>query len=342
MTRKLIDENQNSYKAALHVHTTISDGRMTPEEVRDAYYGAGYAVVAFTDHQVFVPHNDFTTDDFLAINSVEFARNKQPGEQGGWPFIHTYHLNLYAKDPATDYTSVIAPSTVWLKQSRPYISPAMMENTYTPEYSVESFNEWIRRANEDGFLVCYNHPLGNRHSYPDYAGLKGLWGIEWFNYGSNRGGMIETIGPMDDLLHNGQQVFPIAADDSHDLAGCFGGFCMIQADRLDYTTVMAALERGDFYSSTGPLLESVTLEDTRLTVRTSGVRDIFVTTERRVSFARSDAAAPVQEATFELADYIEKSKMTPETWGQAWFRITLYDHAGKEAHTRAYFLKDLF
>lgn len=341
MIRKLIDENKNAYKAALHVHTTISDGRMTPEEVRDAYYRAGYSVVAFTDHQVFVPHNDFTTADFVAINSVEFAYNLLPQEQGGWPYIHTYHLNMYAKDQHTDYTSVILPNA-WLPQSRPYITEAMKKNTFDPGYSVEGFNEWIRRANAEGFLVCYNHPLGNRHSYPDYAGLKGLWGIEWFNNGCYRDGMIETIGPMDDLLHNGQQVFPIAADDSHDLAGCFGGFCMIQADRLEYRTVMSALEKGDFYSSNGPLLNSVTLDGTKLTVRTSGVRNIFVTTERRVSFTRTDTAAPVYEATFELADYIEKSKMTEDSWDQAWFRITLYDHAGKEAHTRAYFLKEYF
>ena len=49
MIRKLIDENKNAYKAALHVHTTISDGRMTPEAVRDAYYQAWFRVTLY-DH----------------------------------------------------------------------------------------------------------------------------------------------------------------------------------------------------------------------------------------------------------------------------------------------------
>ncbi len=339
---QLIDKSKNSYKAALHVHTTVSDGKMTPEEVKQAYRNEGYSVVAFTDHQVFVPHNDLTEEGFLAINSVEYALNYTPHELGGWPFIHTYHLNMYAKSPDTDFTSLISPVTVWLKQSLPYISEEMQQNTYVPEYSIAGFNEWISRANDEGFLVCYNHPLGNRHSYPDYAGLKGLWGVEWFNYGSNRSGMIETIGPMDDLLHNGQQVFPIAGDDSHELNGCFGGFCMIQANELSYASILDAMEKGDFYSSTGPLFESVILDGTKLTVETSGVRDVFVTTERRVQYPKSSKEKPITEAVFDLADYIEQSHLSEEIWNQAWFRITLYDFSGKEAHTRAYFLKELF
>lgn len=37
-------------KGCLHTHTTCSDGKMTPQEVADAYERLGYDFLAFTDH----------------------------------------------------------------------------------------------------------------------------------------------------------------------------------------------------------------------------------------------------------------------------------------------------
>ena len=50
-------------------------------------------------------------------------------------------------------------------------------------YSVRSINELIRRANENGFFVTYNHPVWSLQNYEDYAGLEGLWGVEVWNTG---------------------------------------------------------------------------------------------------------------------------------------------------------------
>ena len=37
-------------KGCLHTHTTCSDGKMTPQQVADAYEARGYDFIAFTDH----------------------------------------------------------------------------------------------------------------------------------------------------------------------------------------------------------------------------------------------------------------------------------------------------
>lgn len=37
-------------KGCLHTHTTCSDGKMTPQQVADAYETRGYDFIAFTDH----------------------------------------------------------------------------------------------------------------------------------------------------------------------------------------------------------------------------------------------------------------------------------------------------
>ena len=37
-------------RGCLHIHTTCSDGKMTPQQVADAYEVRGYDFIAFTDH----------------------------------------------------------------------------------------------------------------------------------------------------------------------------------------------------------------------------------------------------------------------------------------------------
>lgn len=56
----LLPETGNFYKANLHCHTVISDGKLTPEEVKKAYMEQGYSVVAYTDHRNYQWHKELT------------------------------------------------------------------------------------------------------------------------------------------------------------------------------------------------------------------------------------------------------------------------------------------
>ena len=76
MIKHLLPGSGNFYKANLHCHTTISDGRKTPEEVRRIYKEQGYSVVAFTDHDVFIPHPELAEEDFLPLNGFEIEINE--------------------------------------------------------------------------------------------------------------------------------------------------------------------------------------------------------------------------------------------------------------------------
>ena len=58
MKKYLLPESGNFYKANIHCHTNISDGTMTPEEVKAHYMAHGYSVVAFTDHDVMLDQSD--------------------------------------------------------------------------------------------------------------------------------------------------------------------------------------------------------------------------------------------------------------------------------------------
>jgi hypothetical protein len=341
MKQYLLPENGRFYKANLHVHTTISDGKMTPQETKEGYMAHGYSIVAFTDHEVFVPQNGLTDDAFLAINAVELAIND--GWPGGFKYNKSTHLNLYAMTPDQTECAVCAGKFVWLEQSKPYISEFAANNKYRKHYSVAAYNDLIRKARADGFLTCYNHPAWSLHNYTDYSGMQGVWGVEVYNTGAARGGFEDTAQPLEDLLNQGQPVIPVAADDAHSLgASAYGGWTMIKATSLDYVTVMQALERGDCYSSNGPEIGELYIEDGVVHLTCSDAVFVRLVTSIRYKHVKHGTEeAPVNEVAFDIRDFIEGEKECRATRTAPWFRLEVTDKSGKRAWTRGFFLSEL-
>ena len=71
MVKYLLPDVPKFFKANLHAHTTISDGKLSPEEMVVAYKERGYSVLAITDHSVMVTHQELNTSDFLLLTGVE-------------------------------------------------------------------------------------------------------------------------------------------------------------------------------------------------------------------------------------------------------------------------------
>ena len=67
----LIHPEQKQYKANLHAHTVISDGKKTPEELKEMYKSHGYSILSITDHETPRKHTDLTDADFIAITGYE-------------------------------------------------------------------------------------------------------------------------------------------------------------------------------------------------------------------------------------------------------------------------------
>ena len=97
MRKYLIPENGSFYKANLHCHSTISDGKLTPEELKAAYKAQGYSIIAYTDHDVLIPHPELADEEFLPLNGFEVEVNEEKDE----PFsqIKTCHLCMVALEP---------------------------------------------------------------------------------------------------------------------------------------------------------------------------------------------------------------------------------------------------
>ena len=333
--KSYISSEKNFYKANLHNHSTATDGRLTPEEIKTEYMAHGYSIVAFTDHEVVVPHPELRDDDFLPITSYELAVSSK------WhTFVKCYHLNVYMPDPDRDVTGTFCLPRVkpqWLHQ----VNDGMKEKgVESRPYSKECAQNMIDIANSEGCLVSYNHPVWSNQNYVDYSGLKGIWGVEWHNNECTRMGYYDTVQPIDDLLNEGERVFPLATDDCHSRASYGGGWISVKARSLDYGTVFAALRKGDFYSSNGPAIKSLWYEDGKVTIKTSAARQIILHTGQRISKAVNAADKLVTEGTFDLTPVFDSVVNAPEG-RDVWWRIEVIDKAGKRAMTRAYFLDEL-
>ena len=340
MKQYLLPEGGAFYKANMHIHTNISDGSMSPEEVKEWHLNHGYSIVAFTDHEALVPHNDLTDENFLAITAVEVMIIEAfPGVHA---FKRCYHLNLYSRDKNKTVYSTFDEKSFWPAHAKEFVTEECAAVKYRRLYNPEAINDLIAKSNAEGFLVCYNHPAWSTQRYPDYAGLEGLWGIEIFNSGCNRSGHREGTQPYDDLLHLNKNVFPVCADDAHGVGSCGYGWINVKADALEYDTVMQALERGDFYASTGPEIYDLYIEDGVVHATFSDAVEAFLVTESRFTRGkRGSEEAPFRELAFDINSYIAGAKAMSNVRYRPHFRLEIFDRRGNAARTRAFFLEDL-
>ena len=335
MKKYLLPKEGKFYKSCLHTHTNVSDGELSPEEIKKLYMEHGYSVVAYTDHEIMVPHTDLTDENFVAITSTEISINAL--RDCDFVFTKCYHLNLYSKDPLKDCFNTFTESKMWLQHSKKYITEEQRNINYFKKYSIDCVNDIIQKAKEEGCFVSYNHPVWSLQTCEDYIGLKGLWGVEWHNTGCVNSAYKDTFQPVEDLLRLGERVYPLATDDAHNIKDCFGGWVMVKCSNLEYDTVYNALENGDFYSSNGPEILSLDIEDGIVNVNTSKAKAIQLNTERRVTMFKN--GVDLTEAQFDINFYLNECKNNINK--NQYIRITVVDEKGNEAHSRAYFIDEL-
>ena len=338
MKKHLLLNKGNFYKANLHVHTTVSDGQMTPEEIKKIYSARGYSVVAFTDHEVMVPQTQLTDESFLAITSTEISVNQKC--DCDFCYSKTYHLNIYSPMENKSNFNTFDRSKMWLKHSLDYITPEQDAIQYDRVYGADAINEVIRKANDEGCLVSYNHPVWSLQDYSDYIDLKGLWGVELYNTGCSRNGYFDSEKPLDDLLRRGERLFPLATDDAHGIQDCFGGFVMIRSEELSYNKIFEALKKGDFYASTAPEFYEISIENGVVCVKCSPSLGVFLSTDCRHLYSqKAGKNEPITEAYFDINGYLKLRKDGINE--HQYIRVTLLDEHGNKAYSRAYFMDEL-
>ena len=337
MRKYLLPENGNFYKTNLHTHSDISDGAHSPEEIKEYYAEHGYSVISYTDHDVFITHNDLTDDSFLVLNGYELdVSQKREEANTASGVVKTCHMGFIATRPDMEtpvcwHREKYIPPKALHSKDRVKFDPSVPD--YIRTYSHEGISDMMRLGRENGFFVIYNHPTWSCEDYSDYMGYENMDAMEIMNYTCIRGGYPEYNERVyDDLLRSGKRILCVGTDDGHGKRSMCGCYMMVKAEKLEYETIIKAIMNGDFYSSEGPEIRSLYFEDGKITVETSEAAEIRFTTGIRLSKRfTGDGESLLTEATFEL----------PEDKAPYYIRVTVTDKNGKHAYTNAYFMDEL-
>ncbi len=339
MKKYLLPQNGNFYKANLHCHSDLSDGKKPPEEIKRLYADKGYSVVAFTDHDIFIPHNELTDETFLALNGFEVEINEE--KKAEFSQIKTCHICFIALKP-DNITHPLWHRSEYLFGNAPKYRDKVKfdesEPDYVRHYDCETVTDMMNKGGEKGFFVTYNHPTWSMENYEEYIGYNGMHAMEMFN-GSCLSMGYEDYNPRvyDDMLRAGKKIFCIGADDNHNksdddsrYSDSGKAYTVIKAGKLDYRDITKALTNGDFYASEGPEIYELYYEDRKVHISCSEADRIvcgFGIRKNEVVFSENNI--PLKEACFEIPQ------------NSVYFRITVVDKCGKHACTNAYFTEDL-
>lgn len=333
----LIAPHQKQYKANLHCHSVFSDGKKTPEELKEMYQRHGYSILAITDHETPKNHSHLSEKDFLMLTGYEaYIR---PNEQCAFDvYDREIHMNLFAKTPENETIICYNPKYCKYIPKEEQAGYKKAGSQKAREYSVAYINEFIQTARENGYLVAYNHPWWSFEDEADIFAYDGFFSMEMCNYGAYLLSRLEYNGALyDKLLKRKKRIFCHSADDNHNAdpegspkCDSFGAFTMILAEELEYGAVISAMERGKMYSSMGPIFNEISVDGNKVHIECSEVSKIMMYTGSKSPCRKfAEPGNTITSADFEIdarAEYI---------------RISVVDQFGNFADTRGYFIDEL-
>jgi hypothetical protein len=260
-------------KGQLHLHSSRSgDSHTPPSDVLRWYQEHGYDFVVFTDHN-FVGAPPSST--VLSIPGAELTQNLKTCDPAPEPNEYcVLHLN------ALFVSQVVGAAIPWTSGGEGGNRRALYENALATTLKL-------------GGIAQLNHP--NFHHAADAAlviplARKGLSLLEIANQSKDTDNAGDERHPSteamwDQVLTAGAMVYAVASDDAHHYDDADGlvargetvhtgdhGFVMVRAAKTP-ADIRQAVARGDFYSSTGVLLEtaSATRDEFEITVAPSAV-----------------------------------------------------------------------
>jgi len=292
------------YRGNLHTHSTRSDGQLEPEEVIRRYRERGYDFLALTDH--FMERFDFPITDTRGLRSEGF----------------TTLIGAELHAPA------IGDGGLW------HIVAVGLPLDFARTEPDELGPELVERADKAGAWVGIAHPAWYGVTLEDALTLQHAHAVEIYNQGhtvdSDRG----NGWHLADLLSaSGRRPLAYAADDAHfkDRPDHFGGWVHVKAEALEPEALLEALHAGHFYSSTGPEIHDVRVEDGRIKIRCSAAQSIFVVGRGSVArYKHAADGAELTEADFPLDPFLS-----------SYMRVTVLDANGKRAWSNPAWFDDI-
>lgn len=306
------------FRGNLHTHSLWSDGNDFPEMIVDWYVGHGYQFLALSDHNTLSQGQRWMSiedankragqDSFSRYKSrlgdtwvetkktsdaVEQVRLKPLGEYrtlferpGQFLLIQGEEItDRFEKKPihlnATNLVELVKPQggssvvdTIQRnleaveEQARRTGQPIVTHLNH-PNFGYAITAEELAMATRERFFEVYNgHPGVNHQGDQTHASIERMWDI------------INTLRLAELKV---APVYGLATDDSHNYFGTSGsspgrGWVMVRARFLTPEGILAGIEQGDFYASSG-----VTLDDVQYGVESQTLK-VRVKPEEGVSY----------------------------------------------------------
>lgn len=329
--KTLIGKKKKFFKANLHCHSTLSDGKWTIEKIKEEYKKHGYSIVAFSDHDHLINHSYLNDEDFLALVSAEIMLKEDPNESSlGKTDMKVTHFNAFALNQKETITPCY-DKRYDIYSSDYTLSLTKYEDEYRREFTVEGKNELIKKMHEKGFIVSYNHPSWSLEDEFDYINYENIDIVEIYNGNCMTNTYCDDEHVFEDMLRHGKKVYCMCTDDNHNSReDSFLGWVNIEADNLEYNEIINAIKNGEFYASTGPEIYSLKVDGERIKIETSPVKEIGLCTKgRRAPKITAKEGEFITSAEFDIKD------------NDGYFRLRVIDTNGKRAYTQAYFLDQL-
>ena len=307
------------WKGNLHTHSLWSDGDDYPEMIAGWYKQRGYHFLAFSDHNILADHERWISIQKNSGGELAFAKYldrfgpkwvevrgdegdkevrlkmlgefRVPLEEAGRFLLiqseeitsRTIHVN------ATNLQELILPYTAFDPKKSDSVVKALqrMINTVVeqrertgvpmfPHINHPNFTwaltaeELVQIENERFFEVYNGHPEVRNEGDGLHASTERIWDI------------ILT----ERLAHGKEPLFGLATDDSHQYHNESGkrkrpgrGWLMVRAAVLTVEELIAAMEAGDFYASSGVTLKEVRRDKDCLSLEIEAEPGVTYTTD---------------------------------------------------------------
>ena len=216
----------------MHMHSTLSDGRLSPEEALGRYQARGYDFVALTDH--WHPGEASRFSSMTMLTGVELD-----AEVDGDQVAHIVGIGFDPEKLAG--------------QGRSGDAQALIDSIRT-----------------SGGIAILAHPAWSMNTVDFICGISGLSGAEIFNTFSGipwNTGRADSSNILDLASTKGALLPLVSSDDSHRYDGEEGvSRTMVNARDSSPEALMEALRAGRFYASQGPSFRQISIEDHEVSV----------------------------------------------------------------------------
>ena len=327
------------YKGNLHTHSYWSDGDEFPEMIMQWYKDHGYDFVALSDHNNIAEGVKWKTIPRDTLYQKAFQEYLEKyGEDwvnyridSAGTHVQLKTLNefrpLFEEEEefmifrAEEVTAYLGKKAVHMGAINVQEVIKPREGNTIVELIQNNLDAIREQAEETGepILQHLNHPnFTYAITAEDIMQLDGERFFEVFNghpyvnnYGDSLHSSTEEMWDMVNIayLNTGKPImFGLATDDSHHYhkfgqkySNAGRGWVMVKADKLHPHSLIASMEAGDFYATTGVLLDKISFKNNRLKIRIRG--------EEGVNYRTQIIAAPENASDSEVLQTISGTKV---------------------------------